>query len=60
MIMSKVPMTRECLVFFLLRCKDRLESKYNFIGRTLFAVETVNFVGNVNNTTCDIILRNDF
>ena len=45
---------------FLLHCKDHLVSKYNFIGRTLFAVETVNFVGNVNNTTCDIMLHNDF
>ena len=47
---------------FLICCKDRLKSQYNFFCRvfvTLILVE-FNLIAYANNTTCDVTMHNAF
>ena len=60
----KVPIyeTNFCQVFSGLHWKHNLNSQYNLFCRifvTLLLVETFNFIGYANYTTCDITLHND-
>ena len=48
---------------FLLHCKDHLKWQCNLFGRifvTPFLLEIFNFIRYANNTTCDIMVHNNF